>query len=296
MATPVGLLPSMVVALSEDDATQRKAAPAEPGGVASPSGLGGAHISSAWFSPGSPDYRYLLTRRWGPGPVMTWIMLNPSRADGMVDDPTIRRCVRFARAAGCTAIAVTNLYAWRTPDPRELRRVTDPVGPDNDAWIRAAAEAAACGPVVAAWGARAEPARALAVLKLLADCFLQPLQCLGTTAAGHPRHPLYLPTRTRLQPLSSTSAFSRTEVLPHEWGPWAVVSTWDGDEEVVERCCLICGADELTTTDRQHVEAIAHGRDAKPCCERPRSKTRPHGGPPCHAASFPHQQERSDER
>ena len=111
---------------------------------------------------------------------MTWVMLNPSRADEKVDDPTIRRCVAFAYAAGCRAIAVTNLYAWCARDPRELRQTTDPVGPDNDAWIRATAQAAAGGLVVAAWGARAQPDRVQEVLKLLAGT---PVHCLGATAA-----------------------------------------------------------------------------------------------------------------
>lgn len=199
---------------------------------------------------------------------MTWIMLNPSRADETADDPTIRRCVRFAQAAGCSAIAVANLYAWRTQNPRELRQTADPIGPDNDAWIRAAVRAAAGGPVAAAWGARAESARVLAVLELLTSCCLQhPLQCLGTTAAGHPRHPLYLPARTPLQPLTLTSTPGQAVALPHEWGPWIVVAAWDGDEEIVERCCLVCGADELAATDHQHVRATSHRQDTGVCGE-----------------------------
>jgi hypothetical protein len=130
MATPVGGLPSKLLAMSRDDAVGREPSPAGPGGVVPPCGFGAAHPSSAVFSPGSPpDYRYLLTRRWAPGPVMTWVMLNPSRADETADDPTIRRCVRFARSAGCTAITVANLYAWRTSNPRELRRIPDAIGP-----------------------------------------------------------------------------------------------------------------------------------------------------------------------
>lgn len=291
MATPVRGLPSKLLAMSRDDAVGREPAPARPGGVVPPSGSGAAHLSSAVFSPGSPpDYRYLLTRRWAPGPVMTWVMLNPSQADETADDPTIRRCVRFARAAGCTAITVANLYAWRTSNPRELRRIPDAIGPDNDAWIRAAVRATAGGPVVAAWGARAEPLRVQAVLQLLADALLQPLQCLGITAAGHPRHPLYLPAGIPLQRFISTSTPSRHEVLPHEWGPWAVVSTWDGDEEIVERCCLSCGADELAASDRQHVQAISRGRFAGPCGERPRSRNRP-DGQTCDRRLSLHQQE-----
>lgn len=268
MAAPVLVLPLELPAVSGGDVVGREPAPAGPGGVFSPSGFDGAHKSSAVFSPGSRDYRYLLTRWWAPGPVMTWIMLNPSRADEVSDDATVGRCVGFARAADCSAIAVTNLCAWRARDPRELRQTTDPVGPDNDAWISATVHAAAGGPVVAAWGARAEPARVQAVLELLAGCPIQcPVQCLGTTADGQPRHPLYVPARTALQPL--ISAFSSAAALapPHEWGPWTVVSAWDGDEEIVERCCLVCGADELAATDHLSVDhlsvkATSHQGDA----------------------------------
>lgn len=262
-AAPVLVLPPAATAMSGDDAGGREPAPAGPGGVCSPSWSGGAHpAGTAVFSPGSPDYRYLLTRRWAPGPVMTWVMLNPSRADDVSDDATIRRCVAFARAAGCSAITVTNLYAWRARDPRELRQVVDPVGPDNDAWIRAAAGATAGGPVVAAWGARAELSRVQAVLELLAACSLQ---CLGTTAGGQPRHPLYLPARAPLQPLTSTSALVKASALPHEWGRWTVVSAWDGNEEIVERCCLACGADELAAADRGHLTAGAYRPGARGC-------------------------------
>ena len=95
-------------------------------------------------------HRYLLARSWQPGlPVMTWIMLNPSTADAFADDPTIRRCVSFARREGCGGIVVTNLFALRATDPRELRLHSDPVGACNDQVI----DAHACGTVVVAWGA-----------------------------------------------------------------------------------------------------------------------------------------------
>jgi len=73
-------------------------------------------------------YRYSLTRRWSPGPLLGWVMLNPSRADALVDDPTIRRCVGFARRWGFAGIVVRNLYALRATDPRELSRHPAPVG------------------------------------------------------------------------------------------------------------------------------------------------------------------------
>lgn len=126
---------------------------------------------------------------------MLWVLANPSTADGRVDDPTVRRCVGFARAAGCGGVLVVNLWGWRATDPRELDRVDDPVGPGNDAAI-AEASTTGTGPVVLGWGARAERSRVETVLRLLGE---RPLRCLGVTRAGHPRHPLYVPGSTRLR-------------------------------------------------------------------------------------------------
>src|SRR5262249_32293760 len=100
---------------------------------------------------GDGRYRYSLTRRWGRGPRALWIMLNPSRADREVDDPTIRRCIGFSGSWGYGAMEVVNLYALRTPEPRLLRRHPDPVGPENDGWITRASRRAT--EIVLAWGA-----------------------------------------------------------------------------------------------------------------------------------------------
>ena len=134
-------------------------------------------------------YRYLLTRRWDDGPVMTWIMLNPSTADADTDDPTIRRCTGFARREGCGAICVVNLFALRATDPRELRTSPDPVGPDNDSFLL---ERTRAGSVVAAWGSHGSlngRSRAVAALLVAAEV---PLLALGVTSSGEPRHPLYI--------------------------------------------------------------------------------------------------------
>lgn len=149
----------------------------------------------------SPDgqYRYVLHRRWGVGPIATFIMLNPSTADGRTDDPTIRRCVGYARRFGCAALTVLNLYAYRATNPRRLRTVADPIGPLNDDHLtRDARIAASAGlPLVAAWGAHADPARVAAVLALPG---MGALQALGVTKQGAPRHPLYLPADAQLSP------------------------------------------------------------------------------------------------
>jgi len=139
-------------------------------------------------------YRYVLSRRWADGPVMCWICLNPSTADHRQDDPSIRRMKGFARREGCGGICVLNLYALRAADPAALRDAEwrgdlDPVGPDNDKWL-AIDPGSADGPVVAAWGAHPmAAARVPRVLELLRGV---PLTCLGVTASGAPRHPLYV--------------------------------------------------------------------------------------------------------
>lgn len=146
-------------------------------------------IRSAVFDP-TCAYRYRLTRVWDRGPRVAFILLNPSTANAHVDDPTIRRCIGFARSWGYSGVEVVNLFAYRTPSPSALRSVADPIGPDNDTHILAvAAEAEA---IVLSWGNHgAYLSRAQAVLPLLSAC--GNLYTFGLTASGQPRHPLYLP-------------------------------------------------------------------------------------------------------
>jgi hypothetical protein len=146
-------------------------------------------------------YRYVLNRRWDyAGPIMAWVMLNPSTADADTDDQTIRRCTAIAAREGCRGICVVNLFALRATSPVVLRSHRDPAGPENDRWLEGLA-AAPDGPVVVAWGAHAaEPwarPRRDKVLALLAGL---PLACLGVTAAGEPRHPCRLAADTPLRP------------------------------------------------------------------------------------------------
>lgn len=143
------------------------------------------------------DYRYYLVRTW-PTTVselksVVFIMLNPSTADGDVDDATIRKCVMFAKRWGYTAVYVVNLFAVRCTDPKMLPTFVDPIGPDNDAWIEHFCSQDCL--VVAAWGA--DPfavERSKQVLKKLT----REVCCLGTTKSGQPKHPLYLPKSTAL--------------------------------------------------------------------------------------------------
>jgi len=128
------------------------------------------------------DYRYSLTRVWdGTLPTITFVLLNPSTADAVDLDPTLRRCVNFSKRDGYGGMKILNLYAYRTPSPKVMLGVPDPVGPEND---RALAEAT--GTVVAGWGTNASPARVAHALTLL-----PPLKALKVTMHGHPQHPLY---------------------------------------------------------------------------------------------------------
>jgi hypothetical protein len=146
----------------------------------------------------SPDraYRYLLTRQWGDGPTFVVVGLNPSTADERVDDPTIRRCVGFAKREHCGALAMVNLFAKRATDPADLYRTRDPVGPENDHWL---AEVLGANHAfrVAAWGAnKGTERRETRLRQIVADgaTVAQPLFCLGLTKKGSPKHPLYLRT------------------------------------------------------------------------------------------------------
>jgi hypothetical protein len=155
---------------------------------------------------GCGKYRYLLRRRVGRSHrVATIIMLNPSTADAVKDDPTIRRCMGFARLWGCGRLQVVNLFALRSRDPEAIRQAADPVGPENEDHIRRAIETAGRGPIVCAWGVRGGYwDRDLAVLGLLQQLGVRPL-ALAVTRGGHPRHPLYAPYTRRLVTLERVS-------------------------------------------------------------------------------------------
>jgi hypothetical protein len=138
-------------------------------------------------------YRYRLTRRWGGqnDPCICWIMLNPSTADAVVDDPTIRRCISFSEAWGFGSLIVVNLFAFRSTDPDLLPSVEDPIGPRNDHAIRLAAlEANRC---IAAWGTKGgHRHRNADVIRLVTDDCMEDMHALTITKDGHPKHPLYV--------------------------------------------------------------------------------------------------------
>ena len=152
-------------------------------------------------------YRYMLSRKWGPRPSAWFVTLNPSTADHEQNDPTILRCMDFARSWGCGGVNVVNLYAWRATIPSEMFRAQidglDIVGEENDYYLRACRMASFEDqtPVVAAWGNNARSDRVAEVLEILGPG----LQRLGFTNSGAPKHPLargtsYIPKGTKLRP------------------------------------------------------------------------------------------------
>lgn len=142
-------------------------------------------------------YRYELTREWGSEPPLVFIMLNPSSADALVDDPTIRRCMGFADREGFGGIIVVNLFAFRTFDPKEMAKAADPVGPENAEYLRRVV-AEYPGAIVVAWGAHKMAEGPGRTLNYEVTSGGVSLQCLGRTKAGAPRHPLYLAAETPL--------------------------------------------------------------------------------------------------
>jgi hypothetical protein len=150
----------------------------------------GDAASTAVYSP-CERYRYLLTRIWDPaGPKALFVMLNPSTATELQNDPTVERCERRARALGYGAFRVTNIFGFRATDPRVMRAEPDPVGPGNDAAIVESALWA--DTIVCAWGTHgAHLGRGNAVERLLRTTG-RPLHHLGLSKEGHPKHPLYI--------------------------------------------------------------------------------------------------------
>lgn len=145
----------------------------------------------------SPDriYRYHLWRslktKSGAGSV-TFVMLNPSTADETMDDPTIRRCLGFARTWGYKSMDVVNLFALRTTYPRVLKRLPymEAIGWENNAMIEKVASEASI--VIAAWGIHgALHQRDDDVIRMLVPT--GKLHYLRFTKDKHPSHPLYLP-------------------------------------------------------------------------------------------------------
>ncbi len=148
-------------------------------------------------------YRYSLVRLpeesdgWGPysGTSVCFIMLNPSTADAEEDDPTVRRCVDFSRRWGCGGIEIVNLFALRATNPKELKRVPNPVGPKNDEYLARAIASHAW--VVAAWGEGGWLLDRDSEVCRLAKQLGRKLFALKLTKSGAPQHPLRLSAKSK---------------------------------------------------------------------------------------------------
>lgn len=144
-------------------------------------------------------YRYLLTRTWDPaGRRVLFVMLNPSTATEVQNDPTVERCERRARALGFGAFRVCNIFAFRQTDPRLMRQAEDPVGPANDAAI--AESCLWADRIVCAWGTHGAHLDRGAEVEALMRSTGRPLHHLGLTRDGHPKHPLYVAYGTEPSP------------------------------------------------------------------------------------------------
>lgn len=146
----------------------------------------------ATFSP-CRQYRYQLWRIWDESKLpLNVIGLNPSTADETQDDPTIRRCIQFAKDWGYGGLLMTNIFAFRATEPEVMKKASEPIGADNDQWLRESA--AGAGLILAAWGNHGKHLnRADAVRRLITG-----MHCFKITKKGQPEHPLYQPKDAKL--------------------------------------------------------------------------------------------------
>jgi len=142
------------------------------------------------------EYRYRLWRtRDAEGATVAFMMLNPSTADEDDDDPTLRRCINYAKDWGYGRLEVANLFALRATDPSELQNHNAPIGGANDVHLRKVCENAE--KVVAAWGTNGS---LLGRGQEVAEMLDTELFALDTTKDGHPVHPLYQPSDAEPEP------------------------------------------------------------------------------------------------
>lgn len=154
--------------------------------------------SSAYFSR-CGKYRYRLYRRWSDAKHVTFVMLNPSTADARNDDPTIRRCIGFAKDWGCGCLEVLNIFALRSTSPRALIHTFDPIGPLNNDFLLSLTLRTDRF-IVAAWGRHGTLwERGKWVAQMLARRDVS-LHALGANKDGTPKHPLYVPGTATAEP------------------------------------------------------------------------------------------------
>ena len=147
------------------------------------------------FIDNSKKYRYMLMRQWNKDETnfVNFIMLNPSTADDKTDDPTIKSCIKLAQNWKFDGLYVTNLFALRSTDPKKLKTTKNPIGKENNKFIKK--YASLCKLVVIAWGNKGTLFnRDKEVIKLLNK--IPEIHCIKKTKTGHPIHPLYTNRKT----------------------------------------------------------------------------------------------------
>lgn len=147
-------------------------------------------------------YRYKLWRIWNPAlRHMVFVLLNPSTADEINNDPTVARCIERASLLGYGGCVVLNIFAWRSTDPHYLYALVDPIGPENDQYILDEASKPETGLVLCGWGQHGKlHQRGEYVLDLIRHAGKNP-HCLKMNNDGTPGHPLYLPYSMKPWPI-----------------------------------------------------------------------------------------------
>lgn len=142
-------------------------------------------------------YRFALWRTWDESkPYVMFVGLNPSTADEKTDDPTLTRCINYAKLWGFGGVCMANIFAYRATEPNNMKAAMDPVGAENNDWLKKLSSDA--GMVVAAWGNDGSYlGRSGQVKKLLPN-----LHCLKLNKSGEPAHPLYQKADIKPVPMS----------------------------------------------------------------------------------------------
>jgi len=165
---------------------------------------------AVWSKDDPPTYRYVLDRKFldtESNRIAIFVLLNPSQADENVGDPTVRRCMAYARRWNCSGLTVLNIFALRSTDPKALYTHHEPIGSENDYYIgRTIRQAYLRSPadpiVICGWGAHGRfKDRGKRVLSLLREQLAKPPCALRLLSDGTPAHPLYLPADLEPVPL-----------------------------------------------------------------------------------------------
>lgn len=185
--------------------------------------------------------RYWLRRRWGCGPALMFVSLNPYGADEYRGDQIMRREMDFAKRLGYDVVTLLNLSAVVMTNPKHVGRVVDRIGPDNDAHLDR--EDARHDVIVFAWGSDADPARARAVARRLWNICRQTggsVACLGSAVGGQPRHVSELANDTAVSTLTAAAHCDFVDVDPR----WARLLA---DTDVLDECLQIVRAVDAFT-------------------------------------------------